>query len=206
MLKISLQGKPYNIPSSIDDISIGRFIALRQIDPNNQLAILHWALNDTPFIREEGHIEQELTNIFSLINPVIKEIYAFMNNKAKNDTPKTIEVLGSVVKIKGGLLNELPYWAYVVTKSIVVKHAKDLDNFDPTDDIPRVLAHYLYKYVTSNDYTEARAEEFIDVVNDLPMKQAIQLGNFFLKKQQGLFPRSKNSLKARLSQTILRQA
>ena len=205
MLKVKLQGQLYSIPSSIDDVSIGRFIALRNIDPNNHLAILHWALNDTPFIREEGHVEQELANIFALVQPAINEIYAFMNNKEKNDVPKTIEVLGSMVKIKGGLLNELPYWAYVVTKSIVIK-AVGNEHFDPTDDIPRVLAHYLYKYVTNNDYTEARAEEFIDVVNDIPMKQAIQLGNFFLRKHQGLFPSSKSSLRQKLSQTILRRA
>jgi len=204
MLKIKLQGKPYSIPNSIDDVSIGKFIELRNIDPSDHLAILHWALNDTPFIKEEGNIEQELANIFTLIQPTITEIYAFMNNKAKYDMPKTIEVLGSTVKIKGGLLNELPYWAYVVTKSIVIKNVGN-DTFDPTDDIPRVLAHYLYKYVTGNDYTETRAEEFIDVVNDIPMKQAIQLGNFFLKKHQSLFPLNKSNSKGILSQTILKR-
>ena len=198
-----IQGVSYNVPTSIDDISIGRFIEFRNIDPNNNLDLAHWIINAKPTFKDSDTIEMELTNLFALAEPALNEMYEFMNSKQKNDVPESIEVLGSHFKMKKGLLNDLPYWPYVIAKKIIIEEAKK-DVFDPTDAYPRVLAHYLYNFTTGKEYTEKRAEEYIDVINDIPMKPAIQLGNFFLKKQQNLFPQSKSSLKAKSIRNTLR--
>jgi len=205
MIKVIIQGQPYSIPKSIDDISLGRFIEFRNLDPNNNLDKIHWILNSKPVFKDTPSIEIELTNVLAIAKPCIEDIYSFMNNKAKNQTPTHIEVLGETFELKKGLLNDLPYWPYVVTKSIIIKNLEN-PNFDPTDDIPKVLAHYLYNYVTKNEYTEKKAEEFIDIVNDIPMAKAIPLGVFFLKKQQNLWKSSKNSLQAKLNRTMLKRA
>ena len=197
MIKVIIQEQPYSIPKSIADISIGRFIDFRNLDPNNHLDMIHWILNSKPIFKQDKSIEIVLANVLSMAKPCIDEIYEFMNNKAKNQTPTHIEVLGETFELKKGLLNDLPYWPYVVTKSIIIKNLEN-HNFDPTDDIPKVLAHYLYNYVTKNEYTERKAEEFIDVINDINMIPAIQLGNFFLKKQQSLWQSSRSNLKTKL--------
>lgn len=203
MIKVSIQDNIYPIPTSIDDITIERFIEFRNLDPNSPLDLIYWILGCYVKFEETNSIERELANILTLSQPCIDEMYSFMNSKNKYDTPSSIEIFKETIELKKGLLNELPYWPYVVTKSIIIKNLEN-PNFDPTDDIPTILAHYLYEYVTKNKYTEKNANEFVDVINDLPMKPAIQLGNFFLKKQQDLFPSSKNSLKVKLSRSILR--
>jgi hypothetical protein len=178
------------VPASIEDVSIGRFIQLRNTELTNPLAVLHWALGEKVEFKYTKATESQIANIFSLVNPVIAEVYGFMQTKAKKDVPSSIGVLGRDIKLKKGLLNDLPYWPYVVAKSIIKEEAAK-EVFDPTDRIPQLLAHYLYSEVTKRPYDEAAAEEFVEIINDLPMVQCIQLGGFFLRKLPGLLPSNK---------------
>lgn len=200
MYQIKIDGQVFDrIPASIDDVSIGRFVRFRNFDHKNDYQMLCWALDSqTTNFKHTQEVENQLAKVFQLIEPVRKEIYAFMKDQSKFDVPDSIDVMGYDVKLKKGLLNDLPYWPYVVTKKIILdEKSRSTSENDYksllTDRIPEIIAHYLYSEVTKSPYSEAKAGEFVEIVNDLPMKQCIQLGNFFLQKLTGLSLSSKRN-------------
>ena len=204
MYQVKINDVNYDVPQSIEDVTIGNFIKFRNTPHTDELQVLYWAIGAKPIFRHTDTIEAELSNVFALFNPVKDEIYAFLKSVDKMKVPDTIEVLGVTVNIKQGLLNDLPYWPYVVTKNIVLQEGKK-DPFDPTDRMPEVLAHYLYSVVTKSPYDEAKANDFIEVANDINMVPAIQLANFFLLRHSDLFPLSKKSLAETLKKISKRQ-
>lgn len=204
MYSIKINGITYvKVPSSIEDVTIGRFVKFRNFPHNDPLEMIYWALDAKPVFTHTDTIEKELENLLTLVDPVKKAIYAYLKNDDKMNTPNEIEVMGVKVKLKKGLLNDLPYWPYVVTKNIIMQE-RVKETFDPTDRVPEVLAHYLYAEVTKSEYSEAKAGEFVEVVNEIAMVPAIQLGNFFLMKHSDLFPLNKANLSAKLK-TILKR-
>lgn len=198
MYQIKLTGINYKIPQSIDEITLGRLIKFRQIG-DDYSKFLFWGIDAEPHLTEEN--EFEVTQAMSLISSLSTEIYEFFNSKEKLQLPESITVLGEEINLTKSIINDLPYWGYERAKQVVIKHGKiyqDTDVFDPTDDIPSILAHYLYSLVTKKKYGEPEAENFIAVINDMPMKEAIQLGGFFLRKHKDLFPSSKKPSKLKL--------
>lgn len=193
-----------NVPSSIKDVTIGRFVKFRDVMKDSPLELIYWALDCKPTFTHTETVEKELAGLLSLIDPVSKEIFAFIKSQAPGNVPESITVMGYEVKLKKGLLNDLPYWPYVVTKNIINQEAKS-ERFDPTDRIPEVLAHYLYAAVTKSEYSEAKANDFVEVINDIEMVPAIQLGNFFLLKHRDLFPVNKKYLSQKLKTIIKKQ-
>jgi hypothetical protein len=206
MYQIRIDGQTFDrIPSSIDEVSIGRFLVFAKIKRDSALEILQWALDSKHNFKHTKEVENQLGKVFQLIEPVMAEIDAFMGNlDAKLTIPATLDIMGCVVKLKGGLLNDLPYWPYVVAKSIIKQEAaKQL--FDPIDRMPELIAHYLYSEITKSPYDEAKASEFTEIINDIPMMPAIQLGNFFLLKQIDSFPLRLRSSYQKLIPIIQRQ-
>lgn len=202
MYQVVINGETYyDVPASLDDVSISRFIKFRNFDQKNPLLMLQWAINAKPHLIDTPEIEKEISNVFTLIQPVIDDIYAFMKSPEKGKTPDSVNVLGYDVKLKDGLLNDLPYWPYVVTKEIIRQESKN-EPFDPTDRFPEVVAHYLYSAVTRSDYDEQKANDFVSVINDVPMVPVIQLANFFLLKQQDLFPTKSETFTQKLMKTL----
>lgn len=198
MYQIKLNGIKYDIPSSIDEITIGKLMEFRKIG-DDYSKFLFWGIGAEPHLTEEH--EHEVTMAMSLISMVSTEIYEFFNGKERLQLPESITVLGEEIKLSKGLINDLPYWGYERAKQVVIKHGKiyqETEVFDPTDDIPSILAHYLYTYCTKRQYNESEAEKFIDEINDMKMKEAIQLGGFFLRKHKDLFPSNKKPSKLKL--------
>lgn len=198
MYQIKINGVKYNIPQSIDEITIGKLMEFRKID-GDYSKFLFWGIGAEPHLTEEN--EYEVTMAMGLISSLSTEIYEFFNSKEKLQLPESITVLGEEIKLTKSLINDLPYWGYERAKQVVIKHGKiyqDTEVFDPTDDIPSILAHYLYTYCAKKQYNESEAEKFIDVINDIPMKEAIQLGGFFLRKHKDLFPSNKKPSKLKL--------
>lgn len=202
MYSVKINGITYDkVPSSIDDVTIGRFVKFRNFLHTDPLEMIYWALDARPVFTHTDTIEKELENLLTLVDPVKKAIYAYLKSPDKDKMPDEIEVMGVKIKLKKGLLNDLPYWPYVVTKNIIMQE-RVKDPFDPTDRIPEILAHYLYAEVTKSEYSEIKAGEFVEVANEISMAPAIQLGNFFLRKHSDLFPLNKANLSAKLKTII----
>lgn len=183
MLAVLLNNTPYNIPESINEVTIGRFIQFRHLDHDNPLEVLEWGIGASPVLTHNKQTENEVANCLTLIDNVANEIWRFMNSDERVRVPKTVNVLGLDIDLKADLLHSLPYWATVKCKELASAHTKG-GVFDPTDAIPAVVGHYLYSLVTKHKYDEKRADEFAnDVVMEMPMVEAIQLGNFFLLRQ-----------------------
>lgn len=187
MYLTKINGVTYDqIPSTMWDISLRRFLALRKFDVREPLQLIYWALDKQATFSHEERTEQELANLLTLIDPVLSDVWEFMGSAEKKQVPEGMLVMDKFIKLKGGLLNELPYWAYVVSKSIyregMTAAMANNEKYDPTDRYPEIIAHYLYSEVTGKPYLEKAAEEFAEVILDLPFPACIQLGNFFLSK------------------------
>lgn len=191
MYAIKLNDKVYDrVPESASEVSMRRFMQLRTFDVREPLALIKWAIDDeTIMLKDTAQVEREIAGLLALVDPVIAEVFDFMASKSKNDTPKTVKVMGQPLELRPGLLDDLPWWPFVVAKTIIAeesdKHLKaggDIKKLDVTDRLPEVVAHYIYTAATGRTYTEAAAGKFVDAVLDMPFMPVIQLGNFFLRK------------------------
>lgn len=205
MVDIKINGISYAIPVTIEDVTIGKFIELRSIE-RTDLNVIHWAIGANPIFKETKTINNELSNVIALTNKVVIDIIDFMSSDKVLNVPKSIDVMGYDVQLKNGLLDSLPYWPYEVVKTIIANEGKK-ETFDPTDQYPRIIGHYLYEAVTKNPYDESKAEEFInDVAVNVSMTQAIQLGNFFLHKFKSILSKKQQNLIRKPRMTTLRLA
>lgn len=203
MVDIKINGINYAIPVTIEDVTIGKFIELRSIE-RTDLNIIHWAIGSKPMFKETKTINNELANVIALTNQVVIDIIEFMSSDKVLNVPKSIDVMGYEIQLKDGLLNSLPYWPCEVVRSIIASEGKK-ETFDPTDQYPRIIGHYLYEAVTKNPYDETKAEEFInDVAVNVSMTDAIRLGNFFLYKFKDTLSKKQQSLIRKPRMTTLR--
>lgn len=197
MLTVKVHDEIINIPESIDDISIGRFIKLRNININNPLQLFEWTIGKSVKLSASKESQQQVANVLTLIEPVLNEVFDFMASGENLLPPDKVTVLGLDIKITKSMIQSLPYWAAIRCKDIVQERSKT-EPFDATDNIPEIIAHYLYEPVTKSVYNEKKADEFIEVINDMPMIDAIKLGNFFLLQQLRLFKNKQTSCLIRL--------
>lgn len=181
MVTVKVQGKSFDIPQSIEDISLGRFLDWRQTEQGNHLHYIQWLLNTKEHFKDSDTIANELSNCMSIANNVVPDMIDFIASKERTAVPEVLTVLGFDITFKKGLVNDLPYWPYEVCKTILNKELKK-EQPDETALLPRVLAHYLYTSISKEQYDEAKAETFVDIVNTIPMKEAIQAGFFFFQK------------------------
>lgn len=204
--RVMINGIGYEVPAGIDEVNIGSFIRLRNLKEQDYISLLNWAIPNldlSMLTTNNQKVERELTHTLTLVNALINEISDFMQSPERIKVPESVTLEGLEIKLVPGLLTSLPYWPYVQVKAIIQQEAKK-DIFDPTDRIPEVLAHYLYSSVTRNKYNEEKAEEFIELVNLLPMTEAIQAGNFFFLRFRGLYLSRMNSFLTSLSLVRLR--
>lgn len=183
MVTVEIQGKKFNIPQSIEDISIGRFLAFREINPSNHLQLMQWVLNSNHQFEDDDTVANKIASCLTISGGAIQEMYDFMQDKAKHDVPTHVDILGLTIEFKNDFINKLPYWPYEVCKALIGKE-NTKENPDLTSIIPDVLSHYFFSLISKEPYDEAKADSFKDIINDIPMVQAIQAANFFFRKLQ----------------------
>ncbi|MDF3076138.1 MAG: hypothetical protein K0S09_27 [Sphingobacteriaceae bacterium] len=192
-LSIEICKEFYVIPT-FGELTIKHLIDLRRLDQSNPLAVLRWGLDREPQLTSKPRTDREVGNALTLISELIKEVYEWMASDERVRVPKDIDVMGLVIPLNPGLLQRLPYWGTVRCKEAmqaVISTTKE-GEYDFTDKIPEIIAHYLYSEVTRSKYNEDKADELISIVEKLPMTTCIQLGNFFLLKQTQLFLSNKS--------------
>lgn len=184
-----------DIPSSLDEFTIGQFIELRKLPTDKDVSAEILSIFTKANIEEIRSIRYNKTNeikvqeALQLCNHIAQEIKEFNKSIKKFEVPKTVIVLDHTIKIPDDLEKE-PYWPSRKVKEVMLKTIEAENNgkeFDFTDDIPEIIAHYLYKPWTGSDYDEYKADEFIVAINDMKFKEAISLGNFFILRWRKLF-------------------
>ncbi len=170
----------------MDDITISRFIKFRKIDKLNLKEVLVWALDSDLDIQKNPGVYNEYDNVLKLIFSVVKEMQEFMATDEKHKLTTTLDVLGHEIAINPDFLNNTPPWCNnFAMKVLSVEMLKE--TFDPTDCIPEVIAHFLYSEVTKSPYNEEKANDFVSVIEELPMAPCLQFGTFYLRKLIGLY-------------------
>ncbi len=193
MYQVKINGLRYDLPESTEELTLGQFLDLRQIKDNStirQLSILLSAdegiIADLP---NKKSIELEVRNTIALAQVVNKDIERLFTTDEKLIVPKELTLLGKTIAIPGDI-DKQPFWASRVVKQIIVDQVKKTgtgEKFDPTDCTDQIIAHYLYVPYTEMKYNEIRAEEFRQIIRELPLKTSIQLGNFFFLKSKSLY-------------------
>lgn len=190
--RVKISGKSYDrIPQSIEDVTMRRFLAFRNVPIKEEQPLVQWLLDSTEDLADTAKTEREIQNLFSLTDDTVESIYMFMGNgPQQNEKLKSVDILGDTLNLEKLVYSSLPYWPYVVTKKLVEnefkKAEKENRDFDLTDKYPEIVAHYLYRAATDRVYNETDAENFAEVILDLPFTQVIRLGNFFLNKQKSI--------------------
>lgn len=187
MISVQINGNSYQIPQSIDEVSIGRFIKWRNMNHDSPLEVLEWGCGQDVNLLNGKDTEQEVAGVLGMIDDVSMEIVRFMQSDYRVKIPKMVTLMGMDIAVTKEMLHSLPYWGAVKCKQIAKEETKG-DVFEPTDRIPEIIGHYLYALVTKSKYDENKAQEFSkDIISEMPMIEAIQLGNFFLLKQMRFF-------------------
>lgn len=192
MYSFTILKKAYNIPSTTRDLTLGQFIAISRLQPDD-----HWGLltvlvgevvSTAQNLKEIEQFKHEITSVFSLIEILTTDLQECLSSGILLVEPKKINILGLDIEIKPNFINQLPYWGYVHTRAAVIERANQDKEFNATDLIPGILAHNLYCLIVRSVYNESKAEALIeDVLNDVPFIEAMQLGNFFLLQHKKLW-------------------
>lgn len=198
--QIQIDGKDYIIPIDIADVSLGKFLELRTLNYMHPYDVFVWAVGPIP-LTDNAATEKVVANVLSIVQPVIDQIVKFMNSDQRLDVPKSITIMSLTLLLNNNLINRLPYWGAVKCKEIAKEEAAKVKDkggdkaFDYTDRIPEILGHYLYAEITRSPYNESEAEIFSrEVITQIPMREGIKLGNFFILKQKRFFLSKKNCL------------
>ena len=192
MYSFKIGDNPYSIPESAIELTLGQFIALQ--GAKDELSMITALMGSVPVTncKDEAEMQQltkQLDGLYKLIKILSTDVQATVNSGLLLTTPKTVTILGLTIPVKENFVQTLPYWGYVHTKQTIINRAKlgQDEQFNATDLIPEIIAHNMYALVTKAPYNEAKAEEFIEVVNEMNFIEAMQLGNFFLLQQKKLW-------------------
>jgi hypothetical protein len=180
MYQIKINNQTFDrIPSALDEVSFERFLKFLAIDQDNPIEKLQWALDCDPSLDNTPVIASQITKVFQMIQPVMDEMYWFSESYTDVDAPTSINLLGYNVHLQGGLLNELPYWAYVVAKHVLKEESKR-EVYNPLHRLPQVIAHYLYAAINKQSYDEVKAEDFAEIIRASPVEPCLHIGLFLL--------------------------
>lgn len=194
MYSFTINQKPYKIPSSASELTLGQFIEISQLRVDDELALLNILMGEPLQVetKTEKEIEQvgrELKSVYKLIDLLREDLARCIQSGIFLVAPKRITILGLDIEIKENFMRSMPYWGYIHTRAAIIdrlQYGKD-ENFNATQAIPGIIAHNLYTLVTRSKYNEEKAEQFIEVVMTANFIESMQLGNFFLLQQKKLW-------------------
>ena len=185
--------KSYKVPETINDITLGQYMMLRD-NKYTQLEQVGIILTNNPdeFAKLPANdtTERSISNTLSLLNTLNQNIEDFKSSGQNINIPDSAELAGLKIRIPKDIQRE-PLGARTRTRGILMEIQKDNSKSD--NYIDEVLAHYLYvpfvSVLTGEPavYNEYRADEFKEIVKQLPLSTAIQLNIFFLIRSKVFF-------------------
>ncbi|RKR84896.1 hypothetical protein BDD43_5149 [Mucilaginibacter gracilis] len=184
MLPIKLNGVPYNFPTEVAEISLGQFFALRQ-----SKGILHeicalTGINHETVSNFKGR--DDLDKCSALLNTLGQKLAAGFDG---HTLPKQTVVGGKTIRVPKNLKIE-PVGAFIAVYNLINDEQKRCAaaqiEFDPTNIIPQVLAHYLWLPFMGDDvlYNDEKIENeaYQQQIMTIPITDAVPIANFFFRK------------------------
>jgi hypothetical protein len=188
MLPIKLNGTPYNFPTEVHEISLEQFLALRK-----SKGVLDEICTLTGIDREtisnfKGRADLQKCQVL-LGNLGSKLALGLATQKL----PKQTTIAGKNVRVPKNLKIE-PVGAFIAVHNIITEEhkrcAESGADFDPTDSIPQVLAHYFWLPLMGDDvpYNDEKIENgaYMQQILSMPAADAIPIANFFFRKYPAL--------------------
>lgn len=171
------------IPTSLAEITIGQMIEMQEATGN-----------EIPCI--DGLSEDVVSNIvdytelFEIRERILSLAHQIKYAYESNDFPKEIHIIGKVVKVPHNL-NIEPAGAYLnchntiateINKNIELYGENEWrEKFTPSlKTCCELLAHYLYCPATGLPYREQLADDFINEVKKMSVKEGLPLARFFM--------------------------
>ena len=188
MLPIKLNGNPYNFPTEVNEISLGQFFALRR-----SKGILDEVCALTGIDRQSVQNfkgRDDLERCQQLLNNLGSKLANGMESKT---LPKQTTIAGKVVTVPKNLKLE-PVGAFIAVHNLISEEqkrsAEDSTEFDPTNLIPQVLAHYFWLPYMGCDvlYSDEKIENeaYMEQILTMPVSDAVPIANFFFRKYPNL--------------------
>jgi len=188
MLPIKLNSKPYNFPTEVSEISLGQFFSLRR-----SKGILDEICALTGIDRQSVQNfkgRDDLERCQYLLNNLGSKLANGIEGKK---LPKQTTIGGKTVIVPKNLKLE-PVGAFISVHNLISEEQKRSAEtgaeFDPTDLIPQVLAHYFWLPYMGADalYNDEKIEDetYMQQILAMPITDAVPIANFFFRKYPNL--------------------
>jgi hypothetical protein len=188
MLPIKLNNIAYNFPTEVNELSLKQFFALRKSKGVLDEVCALTGIDRETILNFKGREDLEKCQL--LLNNLGAKLALGMDG-AK--LPKQTTIAGKAVRVPKNLKLE-PVGAFIAVHNLITeehKRAAAADaEFDPTDLIPQVLAHYFWLPYMGDDalYSDEKidSEDYMDQIMTIPVTDAVPIANFFFRKYPNL--------------------
>ena len=188
MIPVKLNQQAFNFPQEVNELNLKQFFALR-----NATDILDEICAITGLNRQSVQnfkSADDLKTCRQLLNNLGQKINQGFN---ANKLPKTVTLGNKTIKIPTNLKLE-PVGAFIAVHNLITdEHKRNAENdteFDPTNLVPLVLAHYFWLPYQGQDalYNDELIEDeaYMNLILALPITEGIPVANFFFQKYPDL--------------------
>ncbi|OCX52675.1 hypothetical protein BEL04_14610 [Mucilaginibacter sp. PPCGB 2223] len=188
MLPIKLNGNPYNFPTEANEISLGQFFALRQSKGILDEICALTGMDRQSVQNFKGRDDLDLCRL--LLNTLGEKLSKGIEGKK---LPKQTTIAGKKVTVPKNLKLE-PVGAFIAVHNLISEEQKRSAetgaDFDPTDIIPQVLAHYFWLPYMGDGvlYSDEKIDDeaYMEQILTIPVTDAVPIANFFFRKYPNL--------------------
>jgi hypothetical protein len=183
MLPIKLNNLPYSFPTEVSELSLKQFFALRQSKGILDEVCALTGIERETILNFKGREDLEQCQL--LLNNLGQKLALGMEGKT---LPKQTTIAGKTIRVPKNLKLE-PVGAFIAVHNLITEEHKcaaeaNLE-FDPTNIIPQVLAHYFWLPYMGDDvlYNDEKVEQesYMDQILTIPITDAVPIANFFFR-------------------------
>lgn len=188
MLPIKLNNIPYSFPTEVSELTLRQFFALRKSTGIIDEVCALTGINRDTILNFRGRDDLEQCRL--LLNNLGQKLAGGMEGVK---LPKQTTIAGKTIAVPKNLKLE-PVGAFIAVHNLITEEHKRAAaanaEFDPTNIIPQVLAHYFWLPYMGDDvlYNDEKieSEAYIDQIMSIPVTDAVPIAIFFFRKYPNL--------------------
>jgi hypothetical protein len=184
MLPIKLNQIPYNFPTEANEVTLGQFLALRRAkDILDEVCALTGMERQT-ILNFKGRADLQKCHL--LLSSLGTKLSKALNG---DKLPKQCSIGHKTIRVPKNPKME-PVGAFIAVHNLITDEYKRSTaqglEFDPTNIIPQVLAHYLWLPYMGDGalYSDEKIEDeaWMEHILSIPVTEALPMANFFFRK------------------------